>query len=442
MGQGGYIVIANATPYAMQSTYNHSYQMNSWSFPQTINAGTCVSVYVEWDQSVFDNQSDDSGEQNYTFNGLTFQIQARAQNGFNLGVQLQNFGTQGVPQGTTLNLGWNHNGNVFFILSETNGILTSTNLSGAWMQNSLAALGSRTLLDLCIPGSHDAGMSQFNSHTAFAATCNTITQTNSIGGQLSLGSRYFDIRPVISAGQYYTGHYSLVSQINSWQGANGESIASIVNDVNAFTANNKELVILYLSHDLNTDAGNNNYPGFDQDEWNSLFAILKGINNLYVAPADANLTKLTLNQFIGNNKAAVVLIVDPTNSGIQLGSYAGNGFFPATALNLFNSYSNTNDLPTMTSDQLSKMKAERTPPNLSYFLLSWTLSQDNTEVTTCAIGTANSILDLANIANQALPGTLLQNVSSNCYPNIIYTDNVSGFNVAALAMAVNSIAIN
>ena len=285
-------------------------------------------------------------------------------------------------------------------------------------------------------------MSQFNSHTAFAATCNTITQTNSIGGQLSLGSRYFDIRPVISAGQYYTGHYSLVSQINSWQGANGESIASIVNDVNAFTANNKELVILYLSHDLNTDAGNNNYPGFDQDEWNSLFAILKGINNLYVAPADANLTKLTLNQFIGNNKAAVVLIVDPTNSGIQLGSYAGNGFFPATALNLFNSYSNTNDLPTMTSDQLSKMKAERTPPNLSYFLLSWTLSQDNTEVTTCAIGTANSILDLANIANQALPGTLLQNVSSNCYPNIIYTDNVSGFNVAALAMAVNSIAIN
>ncbi|WP_224244333.1 hypothetical protein [Hyalangium gracile] len=62
---------------------------------------------------------------------------------------------------------------------------------------------------------HDSGMSTLSSGTAFANAGNVITQTTSIFGQLTLGARYFDIRPVISGGQFSTGHYGHVDQINS-----------------------------------------------------------------------------------------------------------------------------------------------------------------------------------------------------------------------------------
>ena len=119
-----------------------------------------------------------------------------------------------------------------------------------------------------MPGSHDAGMSTLTSGTAMGTRANVITQTQSIGGQLNAGSRYFDIRPVISAGQYVTGHYGRIEQLGvvTWQGGNGQSIDSIISEINAFTACNQELIILRLSHDLNTDVGNEGYRSFTQHE--------------------------------------------------------------------------------------------------------------------------------------------------------------------------------
>src|SRR4029077_14673409 len=84
MGDGGTVVIVNATKYNWQRTYQHSYQMNSWNFPEVVGAWEKVTVYVEWDQNVFDNWGDDGGEAEYTFqdpNGKLrtekFQFQAR-----------------------------------------------------------------------------------------------------------------------------------------------------------------------------------------------------------------------------------------------------------------------------------------------------------------------------------------------------------------------------
>lgn len=57
-----------------------------------------------------------------------------------------------------------------------------------WMQRSRAVLSSRTLWDLVLPGSHDAGsFSALNSGYVQ-------TQTYDIGDQLKRGVRYFDIR--------------------------------------------------------------------------------------------------------------------------------------------------------------------------------------------------------------------------------------------------------
>jgi len=444
MGQGGSITFVNGTPYDWASSDQRSYQMNSWGFPATIAAGTTSTVYVEWGQRIFTTQSDDSGVVTYTLGGtgLSFQLVASAGNGFDLSVVLTNLSTPGNPQGSTINLGWNHNGSVNFILAGEKGSFTSSNLPSAWMQANLGALGSRTLQHLCIPGSHDSGMSTYTSGTTFAFTCNTLAQTSGVLGQLQFGVRYFDIRPVISGGQYYTGHYSNIGQINSWQGANGQSIASIISDVNTYTAANQELVILYLSHDLNTDLGNASYAPFTQAQWNSLLSQLKGLNHLFVAqnPASVNLTQLPLSDYIGS-QAAVVVVVDPSST-IALGDFATSGFYTPSNFQVYNQYTGTNDLGTMQADQLNKLKTQRPNPDTGYFLLSWTLTQDNTQASTCQLGTADSILDLAAIADPALYSALLPACSGQTYPNIIYTDGVQSSDVAALAMAVNSIAMN
>jgi len=442
MGQGGFITLVNGTPYDWTNIHQHSYQMNSWGFPTTIPAWKTAQVYVEWDQNAFDSQSDDAGEVVYSLNGtpFTFQVQARNTNGFDLQVYFTNLATSGNPQGSTLSLGWSHDGSVAFVLAGESGNFTANVVPAGWMQHNLGQLGGRTLRQLCIPGSHDSGMSVVNGRTAFAFPCSVITQTTSILGQLTLGARYFDIRPVISGGQYFTGHYSDITQINSWQGANGESIAQVINDVNSFTAVNKELVILYLSHDYNTDVGNSSYRAFTQQEYNGLLAQLGGLNNLYAVANPGDLTQIQLNDYIGQNKAAVIVVVDAP--GITVGdAYFGKGFYLPANFPVYNQYSDTNDAAQMVSGQLGKMKEQRTSPTSSYFLLSWTLTQDGTQATTCEMGAA-SILDLAAEADPLIYQDLLPACSPQTYPNILYIDNINSGAITALAMAVNTLAIN
>jgi hypothetical protein len=93
----------------------------------------------------------------------------------------------------------------------------------------------------------------------------------------------------------------------------------------------------------------------------------------------------------------------------------------------------------MANDQINKMKTQR-GANPSYFLLSWTLTQSATQAATCMLG-SSSILALSGVANPPLTYMLFPNVTKSCYPNIVYTDNISGPNVAAIAMAINCVAI-
>ena len=189
-----------------------------------------------------------------------------------------------------------------------------------WMQSTLSIIGDRPLRSIAMPGSHDAGMSVIEGKTAFVTDEDVLTQTGNIGSQLQLGSRYFDLRPVIASGQFKTGHYSKLD-IVGWQGADGQAFSEIISELNAFTANNAELIVLNLSHDQNTDSG---YGALTQTDCNNLFQQMTGINHLFVAPnpTSIDLTSMTVNQFIGGGQAAVLVIIQPSGSGISLGSFA------------------------------------------------------------------------------------------------------------------------
>ena len=62
MGQGGFYTLVNATPYTWFKTHQHSYQMNAWSFPDTVAPYTAINVYVEFDEGTGKHTGDDGGE--------------------------------------------------------------------------------------------------------------------------------------------------------------------------------------------------------------------------------------------------------------------------------------------------------------------------------------------------------------------------------------------
>lgn len=321
-------------------------------------------------------------------------------------------------------------------LRVTSGVTNPTRRAAVdgsnWMHNNMNILGGRTLKQICIPGSHDAGMSEYKPGTAFAHPCNVLTQSLPIKGQLANGVRYFDVRPVIgNGGRFMTGHYSKIPG-GSWQGGNGQSMESILGDINEFSRAHKEVVIVMLSHTLNTEVGNKNYRPFNQQEWDRLLRLLDGTQNLYVTDGRVYLPSLTLNQLTNNgNRGAVIYIV---NEPVNLGARLGKGFFASANIRLYDEYSNTNNLDNMARDQINKMKQQS---KNNYFLLSWTLTQGPKEVTLCLTKLSKSIKELADQTHGHLQ-TLLPVINQSAFPNILYLDNIVSTDVASTAMDINN----
>ncbi|KAJ7822625.1 PLC-like phosphodiesterase [Mycena olivaceomarginata] len=431
MGAGGTFTIINGTPYDWRIIDPSSYQMNSWPFHagDVIKAQTTVHLYVEFSEAIFKKWTDDSGRVDLQLMGTPettppqFRLQVVYQD---FQAYLSGFACQNQPKGATVSLGWHHDGNTTFVLAGTWGNLVTVGQCPQWMQGALSWLGDRRLFDIALPGSHDAGMSTITGGTVWGNSCNCQNQGLDIGNQLRAGARYFDIRPVISAGGFKTGHYSDTGEPFGWQGANGQSMSDIIDQINNFCKISAELIVVRLSHALNTDS--RPYKDLTQDEWNRLFSELLRIEHRFVAPVSgSDLTQLKINDFIGSGKAAVVLVVDPTN--ISLGSYASQGFYTSSQLCIYDEYSNTNDLNTMTNDQLNKMRQQHG----HYFLLSWTLTQDSKD----EVGLGPSIRDLAAKANPTLYDKFWDACRKDLIPNVVYVDFFDPL-VTNLTIAVNA----
>ena len=438
MGQGGVIGLVNGTPYDWDLIYIHSYQMEAWQFPAVIGAGAAITEYVEFQEGIGIHSGDDAGEAKYRLRGTdkTFEVQVRGSPHFHLQVWFETLATPDVSAGQTVDLGWIHNGQVEFILSGSVDNFLPIYQPNDWMQSNLNLLGSRTLRELCMPGSHDAGMSLAHHGTAGTNACNTVTQTRNIHDQLVAGARYFDIRPTITGGQLATGHYSYAGEVLGFVGANGQYINEIIDQINNFLNHNNELIILSISKALNTD----NDHWFNAAQWEWLFNELMNLQHRYIVPNahDIDLSRQPLDSFIGGGRSAVLIIVDhncvaPIRRFIDRGIYSFLNFF------VYDQYSNTNDINIMWQDQINKLRAERTTPQARPFLLSWTLTQSQSQAINCAIPLIphTSILDLARIVNPELYRHLLHHCTPQCFPNILYVDDIGNRNLVGLAMAVN-----
>lgn len=117
------------------------------------------------------------------------------------------------------------------------------------MQTYRHIFGNRPISEPCIPESHDAGTSRLGCHTIFGTESNVLTQTKSIFDQLELGVRRLEIRPTLTADTLACGHYTGEAEKKiGWQRGSCLEIKEVVDDLNHFTKDNAELVIVDITH--------------------------------------------------------------------------------------------------------------------------------------------------------------------------------------------------
>ena len=434
----GNLSIINATPFPWHKAFQHAHQMIQWDFPDRIQPGEIVTVASEW--GLEGDRVDDTGDVGYSFttplgNDVGFQFQAHYEEAPLLSVLLNDVGTIGNPPGSRIDLGFVDKGEEVFIFSGSQkASFESTQPPDDWMHQNLDSIGCLPLKRICMPASHNSGMSLLNGKKGLVNAENTLAQYADIAGQLKAGFRFFDIRPVIADGKLFTGHYDEAvgdfDLFNTWQGGNGQSMTKIIDQVNDFLNKHNELIIINLSHTLDTDSG---FEPFTQEQQDRLFQKLLGLKHRYIAPKDiTDLSTLALSDLIKDGPAVIIVLDNKqANEHMEASAFKHKGFYTNAQFPIFNSYSDTDGVRAMSADQITKLHTQRKGPKSAMFLLSWTLT------------TVLNIRESALVAQRALFRDLWPAMKKNSYPNFISLDGIGaerspihGRNVAALCVAV------
>jgi hypothetical protein len=212
-----------------------------------------------------------------------------------------------------------------------------------------------------------------------------------------------------------------------------ERISQLTAFVERFTAENSELLILYLSHDFDTDHG---YTPLNETQWNTVLDLLEQLNNRCGGLA-GDITEYKISELIGNGKACVIVITEGPISRPD------KGIYPSSQFPHYDQYTDTDDGNQMASDQIAKLHQNR---NLvqdgsdQFHLLSWTLTLEGAQ-NTPVIG--NSISELSLVCDVSLSSAAYQAFTPFSYPSVLYMNFVGSAKsepnseALAIAMAVN-----
>jgi hypothetical protein len=301
--------------------------------------------------------------------------------------------------------------------------IPSVNKTSQWMKN-LEDGKSKKLNQIAMPGSHNAGMYKSHNCTSGGFACNTETQSQTIYQQLYAGIRYFDLRPILKKSKFELGHFSDdigdYFAVKGRQGCFGGSLDDGLSDVKAFLedGNDSEIIILRFSHYYDRD---NHKDYFTDNQKDYLVSTVKGKLDKYLLKNVKN--KKLLDQSMKDllEKGNVIPLFSGGSTEPESGIYDSND------LTIYNKYSNTNDVENMSKDQIEKLNIHGGESE-QLFLLSWTLTQSNTQAAGCGVdltSITSSIKDLAQKANDKLPDILGNDVKH--MPNIVYTDYCNTF---------------
>jgi len=295
---------------------------------------------------------------------------------------------------------------------------------------------SKTLKDICLPGAHDASIFQCFDCTVGANIKNTKTQKLPIQNLLDSGVRYFDLRPVLSGNQFFTGHYTKYTKRPSF-GCKGDSLQRILTVVNHFLEKHRELVVLHFSHycDRSWTKKNKTFLPLLL----KLFEECLG-KNIFVMLRDStkNLSEINLCNLLDSKNGKVIILMDDYK-GTSVTNKLQGIFSSTKDLTIFDKYSGTTKENYLVTDQKNKFCGwikNKSDSRANIFLLSWTLTQDARAAKRCAglkfpWQKCVSIFDVAQIVNLRLAQSMIDwknesIISKINKPNIIVTDFTSG----------------
>ncbi len=311
-----------------------------------------------------------------------------------------------------------------------------------WMEN----YQNRSLMQLTIPGAHNAGMGKISTCSDYATSGITKTQNKSFSKMLNTGVRYFDVRPVIKKnGDLYLGHFSWVGKsqkvlVHTFklmnEGCYGYSVDEMLNDISKFISNSAgEIIILNFSHYMNFKTHDTSSSHFDKSDFIHLKNKIIHKLGPYLIKNYTNKKLLTTKlSLLTRGKSRVIIFFEAANDMPQRFANSAEGFYLKPG-NIYDTYSNTDNFKKMKNDQFAKFKKHKN--DSVYFILSWikTMQADNTKnFLFCYFGVnINSQIDelsarcipLEEMATEPLRklDDIFQLYTENHkIPNVIYTD--------------------
>lgn len=265
-----------------------------------------------------------------------------------------------------------------------------------WMEGESQYLSGKHLYEICMPGSHDAGIFNINASSKRIAFSNcqpeqmstfpasfvvpfAKTQDLSIIDQLKVGVRFFDLRPHYDnnrvagdSSAFYAYHGGLL----------GGSFITMLDDLRTFmNSTHGEVVVLRLGWFSNFDKllFVQNEVSTDKNH-KALVKLIQSYLGDYLyknSTGAKSYCNLTYDEVVnsGNVSSKVIVLYDGQNDLF----YKDNGFFSFNGE--YDNYSNTTNYEQMRADQLSKLKSNYSKPG-NLFLLNWalTVNKDENEI--------------------------------------------------------------
>lgn len=286
----------------------------------------------------------------------------------------------------------------------------------SWMHDLMALYPDKNiaLIDVMMPGAHDAGMYELNGCSFGANYCNTETQLLNFGDQLKQGIRIFDVRPAVADRKFYTQHATDCNGL----GCKGAMLSTIFTDINNFLDTHAELVILEISHYCGTSITDTAFL--------NLTTRLLG-DKIYKETATPAVSFIhqPLKEIIGTGTSGKVLLI---YEGVaNNATNRANGFFSDAILPKEGRWTNSHYLKDMKQGQLNEYN-NFSNDGEHLFQFSWQITQNELQAINCALNpNATTIHQTADSANIQLAPTMDSLISANQIrkgriPNIIYLD--------------------
>lgn len=360
-----------------------------------------------------------------------------------LRVCMDNVDSRNAIKGSEIPLGMISDRKSYMVISGDDGSWNFHSVGEVhkWMYVNLDKWQNRAIRQLCVPASHDSGMSLVTWKTGWASAWSIMTQYNSVYDQLKNGVRYFDLRPVFHSGQWVSGHYTFVDHwaINSWQGGDGESIQSIIDQVNRFTSeDHHELIVISVSHvQMINDKGafdkfkRDDFRDPNAEEWNSLLGRFETLQQRWSNTSN-DLTQVPLKDFIGPlegpwQSAVVILFGDEVDIGTRTGMFHNSTW-----------QWDYSDWQRSESDRLNDFKMAASKPGAKPYCYSGCHTQTEDEATACTLGqSSKSVLNLSENPKNKLFTELFPACTESLYPCSLTMDAIDSSDLTALCLAIN-----